>query len=203
MGNPVRTLVAVTGLPEADFSAMLGRILPLTSLILPFWLIRVLCNTRDTLAVWPGLLVCGLTFGGIQFFWSNFMDAALVDILGGIGTLLVLAFFFRKVWQPAEDLALRGRSRGAQEERQPTRSPSPRILKAWSPFLLLSAFVVLWGIPPVAKVLDILLLEAAGPRPAPAGDPHAAGRRSSRTPSPRSSTSPGSPRPAPAPSSPA
>ncbi|HEV2445147.1 MAG TPA: L-lactate permease, partial [Candidatus Sulfopaludibacter sp.] len=39
MGNPVRTLVAVTGLPEADFSAMLGRILPLTTLILPFWII--------------------------------------------------------------------------------------------------------------------------------------------------------------------
>jgi lactate permease len=82
MGNPVRTLVAVTGLPEADFSAMLGRILPIIVVILPFWLIRVLCKTRDMLAVWPGLLVCGLTFGGIQFFWSNFMDSALVDILG-------------------------------------------------------------------------------------------------------------------------
>src|SRR5579863_10333913 len=48
MGNPVRTLVAVTGLPEADFSAMLGRILPLTTLILPFWIIRQLCKSRDT-----------------------------------------------------------------------------------------------------------------------------------------------------------
>ena len=69
LGNPVRTLVAVTGLPEADFSAMLGRILPLTTLVLPFWLVRVLCKTRDTVAVWPGLLACGLIFGGIQFFW--------------------------------------------------------------------------------------------------------------------------------------
>ena len=109
MGNPVRTLVAVTGLPEADFSAMIGRILPIIVLILPFWLIRVLCNTRDTLAVWPGLLVCGLTFGGIQFFWSNFMDSALVDILGGIGTLLVLAFFFRKVWHPPKSGATRAK----------------------------------------------------------------------------------------------
>src|SRR5580693_5088997 len=69
LGNPVRTLVAVTGLPEADFSAMLGRILPLTTLILPFWIVRQLCKTRETLAVWPGLLACGLCFGGIQFFW--------------------------------------------------------------------------------------------------------------------------------------
>src|SRR5205085_4851246 len=64
LGNPVRTLVAVTGLPEADFSAMIGRILPLVVLILPFWLIRVLCNSRDTWAVWPGLVACGITFGG-------------------------------------------------------------------------------------------------------------------------------------------
>ena len=88
LGNPVRTLVAVTGLPEADFSAMIGRILPLTTLVLPFWLIRVLCNTRDTLKVWPGLLACGITFGGIQFFWSNYINASLVDIMGGIGTQL-------------------------------------------------------------------------------------------------------------------
>ena len=50
LGNPVRTLVAVTGLPEADFSAMLGRILPLTTLVLPFWLIRVLCKNATR---WP------------------------------------------------------------------------------------------------------------------------------------------------------
>src|SRR5579864_7474400 len=50
LGNPVRTLVAVTGLPEADFSAMLGRILPLTTLILPFWIVRQLCKTCETLA---------------------------------------------------------------------------------------------------------------------------------------------------------
>jgi lactate permease len=53
LGNPIRTLGAVTGLPEMEFSAMAGRILPLTTLILPFWLVRMMANTRDTLAVWP------------------------------------------------------------------------------------------------------------------------------------------------------
>ena len=122
-------------------------------MILPFWLIRVLCKTRDTLAVWPGLLVCGLTFGGIQFFWSNFMDSALVDILGGIGTLLVLAFFFRKVWSPAKIWRYEGEA-AAPKKNVADPLTLPRILKAWSPFLLLSAFVVLWGYTPVAKVLD-------------------------------------------------
>jgi lactate permease len=150
LGNPVRTLVAVTGLPEADFSAMIGRILPLTTLILPFWLVRVFCNTRDTLAVWPGLLACGVIFGGIQFFWSNFMDAALVDIVGGIGTLLLLAFFFKKVWHPKKEWRYEGEAAKAAG----SGLSFGRILWAWSPFLLLAAFVVLWGVPSVTKVLD-------------------------------------------------
>src|SRR4051794_20489477 len=73
MGNPVRTLVAVTGLPEADISATLGRILVWTALILPFWLVRTQCNWRDTVQVWPGLLACGVVFGGIKFVWSNYI----------------------------------------------------------------------------------------------------------------------------------
>jgi lactate permease len=155
LGNPVRTLVAVTGLPEADFSAMLGRILPLTTLILPFWIVRQLCKTRDTLAVWPGLLACGVTFGGIQFFWSNYINSALVDIMGGILTLLFLAFFFHKVWSPAKVWRYQG------EAPRAVCTPGDeltfgRILWAWSPFLLLAVFVVLWGIPSVTKALDVV-----------------------------------------------
>jgi lactate permease len=153
MGNPVRALVAVTGLPEADFSAMIGIILPVVVVILPFWLIRILCNTRDTLAVWPGLLVCGVTSAGIQFFWSNYMGTSLVSIVGGIGTLLVLAFFFHKVWSPREIWRYPGEA-PAPAVNKADPLTFPRIVKAWSPFLLLSAFVVLWGLAPVAKVLD-------------------------------------------------
>src|SRR5215813_14011047 len=134
LGNPVRTLVAVTGLPEADFSAMLGRILPLTTLILPFWLVRVLCKRRETFEVWPGLLACGLIFGSIQFFWSNFIGASLVDIVAGIGTLLLLAFFFHKVWKPQTVWRYKGEAAAAKYD-----LTAGRVLAAWMPFILLSA----------------------------------------------------------------
>jgi lactate permease len=150
LGNPVRTLVAVTGLPEPDWSAMIGRILPIIVLILPFWLIRVLCPMRSMLQVWPGLLVCALTFASIQFFWSNFMDASLVDIMGGLGTLVVLAVFL-KFWHPHTQWRYEG------EAPPPPKAVGlgfGRVLLAWSPFLLLAAFVVLWGIKPVAAALD-------------------------------------------------
>ena len=153
LGNPIRTLTAVTGLPEADFSAMVGRILPLTTLVLPFWLVRMMASTKDTLAVWPGLLVCGISFASFQFFWSNFMDASLVDIVGGIGTLLILALFFGKLWKPATVWEFPGWKAPAKPTGLPPLTVG-RVFLAWSPFLLLSIFVVIWGLPAVARVLD-------------------------------------------------
>ncbi len=153
LGNPVRTLVAVTGMPEADFSAMLGRILPFTTLILPFWLVRVFCTTRETLAVWPGLLAGGMVFAGVQFFWSNFMDAALVDIIGGLVTLLALAFFFAKVWRPRTAWRYPGEA-AAPVKAASRKLTIGRVLAGWSPFLLLTALVIVWGMPSVSQALD-------------------------------------------------
>lgn len=137
MGNPVRTLVAVTGLPEMQISATIGRILPWTAVILPFWLVRWMVGTRETLAVWPGLVACGVGFGAIQFFWSNYIDASLVDIVGGMGTLVWLAIFFRW-WKPGAAPLL----------------PLGQVLRAWSPFLILALLVVTWGLPGIRQWLD-------------------------------------------------
>jgi lactate permease len=150
VGNPVRTLVAVTGLGEADISAMIGRILPFTALILPFWLIRSMTGWRNVFPVWPGLLLCGGVFASIQFYWSNFRDAGLVDIMGGMGTLIVLALFFR-IWQPRKIWRYEGEAVPIANAR---KHSALQVLHAWSPFLLLSAFVVIWGMPPVKRMLD-------------------------------------------------
>src|SRR6201998_2406522 len=42
IGTPVHTLAAVNGLPDSDLSAMIGRILPITAVIVPFWLVRTM-----------------------------------------------------------------------------------------------------------------------------------------------------------------
>ena len=68
VGNPIRVLAGVTGLPEDQFSAMTGRILPPLSLILPLWLVRSMVGWRETWQVWPALLVSGLSFAGMQFY---------------------------------------------------------------------------------------------------------------------------------------
>ncbi len=103
-----------------------------TALILPFWLVRTQCNWRDTLQVWPGLLACGVVFGGIKFVWSNYIDAALVDIMAGIGTLVFLTLFF-KVWKPRSPW----RYPNDPPPTAATKYTARQVIHAWMPFLLI------------------------------------------------------------------
>lgn len=155
MGNPVRVLVAVTGLGEADLGGMLGRILPCVALLLPFWLVRYQTSMRETLRAWPALLTCGVSFAAIQFVWSNYIDNSLVSIVGGMGTLMILALFLRRwkpkrIWRYATDPPVGPLST--------KRYPLSKVLHAWLPFLLLVVFVVLWGLPGIADAVNSVTL---------------------------------------------
>ena len=100
VGNPIRVLAGVTGLPEMDFSAMTGRILPPLAFILPFWLVRSMVGWKETFEVWPALFVSGLSFAVMQFYWSNYQEVGLVDIVSAIFSLLAMVAFL-KFWRPA------------------------------------------------------------------------------------------------------
>src|ERR1700757_4053936 len=99
IGTPVHTLAAVSGLPESDLSAMIGRILPITGIIVPFWLVRAMVGWAETLEVLPAILVVGASFSLTQYVWSNHVDSNLVDIAGGVVSLIVTVIFLR-FWRP-------------------------------------------------------------------------------------------------------
>src|SRR5882724_4123224 len=99
VGIPIHTLAAVCGLPESDLSATIGRILPITAAIVPFWLVRTMVSWSETFEVLPAILVVGVSFALTQFFWSNYVDSSLVDILGGVISILA-AIVFLKFWKP-------------------------------------------------------------------------------------------------------
>lgn len=177
IGVPVHTLAAVTALPESDLNAMIGRILPLTAVIVPLWLVRTMVSWSETLEVLPAILVTGISFAAMQFFWANHMDSNLVDIAAAVASLIAMLLFLR-VWQPKHIWRF-------QEER--TSAPSPvvamqagevydqmgdewdiarlqspvttpphtrgQIAKAWMPFAILSIFVLCWGLPPIKNAM--------------------------------------------------
>jgi lactate permease len=159
MGNPVRTLAIVTGLPESDLSATMGRILPPIAAILPFWLVAAVAGWKDMLRAWPGCLAAGLAFAGTQFFWSNYIDAALVDIMGGMVAIFLLAVFFR-IWRPQPVWRFPGEPSRAVDRRSYTAG---QVFKAWLPFLLAAFFVVIWGIPVVKNALALTSLKVPAP----------------------------------------
>jgi lactate permease len=148
VGNPIRVLAGVTGLPEMQFSAMSGRILPPLSLILPFWLVRTMVGWRETWQVWPALLISGASFAAMQFYWSNFQDVGLVDIVAAIFSLLVTVAFL-KVWQPAEVMPVSGDFVASTG-----RHSAAAVLKGWSPFIVMSILIFVTGLPVISRYLN-------------------------------------------------
>src|SRR5207248_8177779 len=99
IGTPVHTLALVTALPESDLNAMIGRILPFTAVIVPFWLVRTMVGWSETFEALPAILAVGVSFGLTQFFWSNFVDSNLVDIMGGVASIVATVAFLH-LWRP-------------------------------------------------------------------------------------------------------
>ncbi len=155
IGTPVHTLAAVTALSESDLNAMIGRILPITAIIVPFWLVRAMVSWKETFEVFPAILVVGGSFAATQWFWANHMDSNLVDIAAGvvslIATLLFLRFWQpRKIWRFADEQAVT-----AAEARDSVKHFSGgQIAKAWMPFAILSLFVLVWGLPAVKLAMN-------------------------------------------------
>ncbi|MFN0123227.1 MAG: L-lactate permease [Blastocatellia bacterium] len=157
VGNPIRTLAGVTGMPEFPFSQMTGRILPPLSLILPIWLVRGMVGWKDTIEVMPALLVSGMSFAGMQFYWSNYQDAGLVDVVAAVFSLLVMVVFL-KFWKPKNILPVSG------ELVATVKSPSAiDVIKGWSPFIIASVFIFLVGLPAVKKYLTFKSLSVPMP----------------------------------------
>ncbi|HEY7817085.1 MAG TPA: L-lactate permease [Vicinamibacteria bacterium] len=151
LGTPVHTLAAVTALPEADLNAMIGRILPFTSIIVPFWLVRTMVPWKETFAVLPAILVTGVFFAIPQFYWSNYQDSNLVDIVAALVSLVAMVILLR-LWKPREIWRF-------PDEAVPAAKSSTSkgaVLRAWMPFVILSVFVFLWGLPSVKKALNVV-----------------------------------------------
>ncbi len=157
VGIPITTMAKITDLDVHALSAMVGRQLPLFSLIVPFWLIAAQAGWRGMLQVWPACLACGASFAVVQLAVSNLHGPWLVDIAAAVASMLVLVLVVRRgtgappvvVGQAPPPVRAMGHARNT--------SHTPRdTLRAWLPWLLLAFFVALWKVQPVEALLKSL-----------------------------------------------
>jgi len=109
LGVPVITLANVTGIPVDTISIMCGHQLPFLSCLVPLYMVKTMCTWRQTLAIWPALLVGGGSFAVFQFFFATAHAYGLppiwplTDIAGSALSMVTLALFLKFVWKPKDE----------------------------------------------------------------------------------------------------
>lgn len=153
IGIPVITGAAVANLDVMKVSAMVGRQLPFLSIIIPIWLVVLMSGWKSAMEVLPACLVAGVSFAGLQWFSSNYLGPELPDILSSLAAIIGLTVFFR-YWKPATIWRFPDEPPLSATKNAHAQHSSGAVMKAWSPFIVLTVMVVLWGLKPVAAVLD-------------------------------------------------
>ena len=154
LGTPIIALQSVTGLDLLELSGMVGRQLPVFSVIVPFWLVAAYAGWRGMLAVWPAVLVAGVAFAVPQYVVSNYHGPWLVDVVASLVSLGAVTLFLR-AWRP-RDAPAPGSDPSGTAPAPKGSDPGQRALvwRAWTPWIILSVVVFLWGIPGVKAWLD-------------------------------------------------
>ncbi len=165
LGTPVITLAKVHGYDLMAVSAMIGRQLPLFSLMVPFWLIWAFAGRKAMWEIWPAILVTGVSFAVPQFLVSNFIGPELVDVIAAMCSMTALVGFL-KVWQPKTiwtSVSLKGHEKDGgvgHVAAPPKRHARADVIKAWTPWAILTVFVFVWGLPPVKAYFNSLFAPA-------------------------------------------
>lgn len=152
LGTPIQGLASVTGIDPYILGAMVGRQLPFFSLLVPFWLIWAFAGWRGMIAIWPAILVTGLSFAIPQFLISNYINPWIVDIGASLVSMACLILFL-KVWQPKElwlSPALRGKDESASTMKPATPMDKTPLTQAqiWSallPWIIVCIVMLIWG----------------------------------------------------------
>ncbi|MPL63451.1 Glycolate permease GlcA [bioreactor metagenome] len=152
IGIPIIVAGQVSGVDTMKISAMVGRQLPFLSVIIPIWLVVLMSGWKSAMEVLPACLVAGVAFASLQWWSSNFLGPELPDILSSLAAIICLTFFL-KVWKPAKIWRFADEA-PAQAAATLPKYTTGQIIKAWSPFILLTIFVILWGLKPVAAMLN-------------------------------------------------
>jgi len=153
LGTPIIALAAVTDIDVLKLSAMVGRQLPIFSFIVPFWVIWAMAGFRGMINVWPAALTAGLSFALTQFLVSNFHGPWLVDIFASIASIISIIVLL-KFWQPKTIWQLPKDEDTIPLQADPESVSTKDMVRAWTPWVILTVFIFAWGVPTVKSTLN-------------------------------------------------
>jgi lactate permease len=151
IGIPIITASQVSGIPEMAISQMVGRTLPFLSVIVPFYLIVLMCGFKKSLEVMPAILVSGISFAFFQWFISNYVSPMLPDIIAGLASIICLMVLL-KFWKPKSDWHFKDEPQQTIDTR--SRYTTGQVIRAWSPFVIMTVMIIAWGLQPVKDFLN-------------------------------------------------
>ena len=175
IGIPVITLAGTTGLPVEKLSRAVGLMCSPVALIIPVYLIVAMGGFGAMSGVWLPALAAGAAFAIVQLLVSSFMGPQLSSILAAIASMAVLILILRLRGRkmhgvetpedaafsatPGADLRMVGMqglpaSSNAPSIEAVSHPGSGQVFYAWSPYALLLASMMLWGLAPVQKLLS-------------------------------------------------
>jgi lactate permease len=153
IGIPITVASQVTSIPEMAISQIVGRTLPILSVFLPFYLVNIIAGFKKSLEVLPAIIVSGVSFAFFQWFSSNFLGPALPDVIAGIGSILSLMLLL-KFWKPKN--IWRFPNEPATSINTDVKYTTGQIVRAWSPFILLTLFIMAWGMKPMKEIFNAI-----------------------------------------------
>lgn len=142
IGAPIIAAGAVTGMGDFVIAQAIGRQLPFLSVLIPFYLVVLMSGWKGAKEVMPAILVSGVSFAVAQFLSSNYLGAYLPDIISSLVSLVATAVFL-KFWKPKNEFHFPNEKVSIEQKHY----TAGETIKAWSPFIILTVMVSIWGLP--------------------------------------------------------
>lgn len=150
VGTPILMASRMSDIPDMAISQMVGRTLPLLSVVLPWYLIILMCGWKKSLEVLPAIIVAGISFAFFQWFAANYMGPMLPDVLAGIASIFSMLILL-KYWKPKSIWKFDNET---EHITQAVSYSAGKIFHAWFPYIIMTLIIVAWGLPSVKSVLN-------------------------------------------------
>ena len=142
IGAPIVAAAAASGIPADTLAAAIGRQLPFLSVFVPLYLVVIMAGWKNVKEVLPGIICSGVTFAIAQWWSSNFLGAMLPDVIASIFSLICTAVLL-KFWKPKNIWRFPNEQNAKIVKYE--KYSGGQVLKAWSPFIVLTVLAGLWG----------------------------------------------------------